>query len=54
MSDKEKFEGFKKNMIEENEKKYGNDTVETSNAKLMNMTEGQLVHLYLLNQLKPI
>lgn len=47
MSNKEKFEGFKKNMIEDNEKKYGKevrekygeDTVNKSNAKLMNMTE---------------
>jgi DNA-binding transcriptional MerR regulator len=47
MSNKEKFEGFKKNMIEENEKKYGKEirekygknTVEKSNAKVMNMTE---------------
>lgn len=49
MKDKEKFEGFKKKMIDDNEKnygeeirkKYGNDTVEKSNAKLMNMTEEQ-------------
>lgn len=47
MSDKEKFQGFKKNMIDENEKKYGkearekygNDAVDKSNKKLMNMTE---------------
>lgn len=47
MSDKEKFEGFKKSMISKNEekygeeirKKYGNDTVDQSNAKLMNMSE---------------
>jgi DNA-binding transcriptional MerR regulator len=47
MSNKEKFEGFKKKMVDENEekygkeirKKYGNDKVEKSNAKLMNMTE---------------
>lgn len=46
MSDKEKFEGFKKKMIEDNEKqygkeireKYGEEMVEKSNAKLMNMT----------------
>lgn len=49
MSNKEKFEGFKKKMVDDNEKKYGkeirekygNDTVEKSNAKLMNMTEEQ-------------
>lgn len=47
MSNKEKFQGFKKKMIEDNEKKYGReirekygkDEVEKSNAKLMNMTE---------------
>ncbi|MEH7123767.1 MerR family transcriptional regulator [Bacillus sp. JJ1773] len=47
MTDKEKFSGFKKKMIEDNEKKYGkemrekygNDTIDQSNAKLMNMTE---------------
>ncbi|KON89926.1 MerR family transcriptional regulator [Sporosarcina globispora] len=47
MSDKEKFEGFKKKMIEDNEKqygkeireKYGNEMVDNSNAKLMNMTQ---------------
>ncbi|WHY78759.1 MerR family transcriptional regulator [Neobacillus sp. WH10] len=49
MSNKERFEGFKKKMIEENEKqygkeirkKYGNDTVNRSNAKVMNMTQEQ-------------
>jgi len=49
MSDKEKFEGFKKNMIVENEKKYGSEirekygkeTIEKSNAKLMSMTKQQ-------------
>lgn len=47
MSDKEKFEGFKKKMIDENEKKYGKeirekygkDTVEKSNAKVLNMSQ---------------
>ncbi|PAE24935.1 MerR family transcriptional regulator [Bacillus sp. 7894-2] len=47
MSDKEKFEGFKKKMIEDNEKqygkevreKYGDETVDKSNAKLLNMSE---------------
>jgi len=49
MSNKEKFEGFKKKLIEDNEKKYGkeirqkygNDTVNQSNAKIVNMTEEQ-------------
>ncbi|MFF3022867.1 MerR family transcriptional regulator [Gottfriedia sp. NPDC057948] len=47
MSNKEKFEGFKKDMIEENEKKYGkearekygDEAVNKSNQKVMNMTE---------------
>jgi DNA-binding transcriptional MerR regulator len=47
MSDKEKFEGFKQKMIDDNEKKYGkevrekygSDTVEKSNNKLNNMTQ---------------
>lgn len=47
MSNKEKFEGFKKKMIDDNEKKYGkeirekygNEKVDKSNAKLMNMSE---------------
>jgi DNA-binding transcriptional MerR regulator len=49
MSNKEKFKGFKKKLIEDNEKKYGKeirekygkDTVEASNAKVMNMTQEQ-------------
>jgi DNA-binding transcriptional MerR regulator len=49
MSNKEKFEGFKKQMIEENEqkygseirKKYGNNQVDQSNARVMNMTQEQ-------------
>ncbi|WP_075980226.1 MerR family transcriptional regulator [Bacillus massilinigeriensis] len=49
MSNKEKFEGFKKKLIEDNEKKYGKEirekygeeTVNQSNAKMMNMTEEQ-------------
>jgi len=59
MSNKEKFEGFKKNMVEENEKKYGKeirekygkDTVEKSNAKMMNMTEEQYDEVTKLNEL---
>lgn len=47
MSDKEKFEGFKKEMIEKNEsvygaeirEKYGDGVVDASNAKMMNLTE---------------
>ncbi|WP_066070133.1 MerR family transcriptional regulator [Neobacillus soli] len=49
MSNKEKFEGFKKKMIDENEEKYGkeirekygDDTVDKSNGKLQNMTKKQ-------------
>ncbi|MGR3763147.1 MerR family transcriptional regulator [Rossellomorea sp. NS-SX7] len=49
MSDKEKFEGFKKDMIDENERKYGKeirekyggDTVDQSNAKLQNMSQAE-------------
>jgi hypothetical protein len=47
MSDKEKFQGFKKKLIEDNEKKYGSEirekygdeAVDKSNAKLNNMTQ---------------
>ncbi len=47
MSDREKFEGFKKDLIDENEKKYGKeirekygeDTVQASNAKMFKMTK---------------
>ncbi|MDF2905310.1 MAG: MerR family transcriptional regulator [Herbinix sp.] len=49
MKDKEKFEGFKKKLIDDNEKKYGKEirekygeeTVKASNAKMMNLTEEQ-------------
>ena len=49
MSDKEKFEGFKKSIIDKNEKKYGkeirekygDDTVNKSNQKVKNMTTEQ-------------
>ena len=47
MSDKEKFEGFKKQMIDDNEKKYGkeirekysDEVVDRSNKKLSHMTK---------------
>jgi DNA-binding transcriptional MerR regulator len=53
MTDRERFEGFKKRMIEENEQKYGrearakygDDIVDQSNAKLMNMTPEQCEEL---------
>lgn len=49
MTDKEKFEGFKKNLIDENERKYGKEirekygdgTVNASNEKLMNISKEQ-------------
>jgi DNA-binding transcriptional MerR regulator len=49
MSDKEKFEGFKDQLVEENEQKYGeeirskygNATVDKSNNKLKNMSQNQ-------------
>lgn len=49
MTDKEKFEGFKQNLIDENEEKYGEEIrakygeeeVNRSNAKLKNMTKEQ-------------
>jgi hypothetical protein len=49
MTDQEKFEGFKQKLIDENEqkygkevrKKYGDDTVNNSNAKLKGMTQEQ-------------
>ena len=47
MSDKEKFEVFKKNLIDENEKnygkeireKYGDNSIDESNIKMLNMSE---------------
>ncbi len=47
MQDEEKFEGFKKKLIEDNEKKYGkeirekygDDTIDASNAKLRGMSQ---------------
>jgi len=49
MSDKEKFEGFKQKLVDDNEKKYGKeirekygkDAVEKSNDKVKNMTQEQ-------------
>lgn len=49
MSDKEKFEGFKQKLVDDNEEKYGKeirekygeDTVKKSNQKLMRMTKEQ-------------
>lgn len=57
MTDKEKFEGFKQSLIDENEKKYGKeirekygaDKVEKSNAKLKSMTKEQFDEVERLN-----
>lgn len=53
MTDRERFEGFKKRLIEENEQKYGqelrakygDDIVDQSNAKLMNLSPEQYKEL---------
>ena len=53
MKDKEKFKGFKKQLIDENEQKYGkeirekygNETVNKSNEKFMGMTQEQYEEL---------
>lgn len=49
MADKEKFEGFKQKMIDDNEKKYGeeirkkygNEAINKSNTKVKNMSQEQ-------------
>lgn len=53
MSDKENFDGFIQNMVDENEQqygeeiraKYGNDAVERSNTKLRGMSKEQYAEL---------
>lgn len=58
MTDNEKFEGFKKNLIDENEKKYGkeirekygDDTIDASNKKLLNMSREQYEEFEKLSQ----
>lgn len=58
MSDKEKFEGFKEKLIEDNEKKYGeeirskygDDVVNSSNKKIKGMTEEQYSQWKLLEE----
>lgn len=58
MADNEKFEGFKKKMIENNEQqygeeireKYGDDTVDKSNAKMLNMSEEKYQEFIRLEQ----
>ncbi len=49
MSDRDKFEGFKRSLVEDNERKYGDEvrqkygseTMDASNAKLMGLSEEQ-------------
>ncbi|HWT74439.1 MAG TPA: MerR family transcriptional regulator [Mobilitalea sp.] len=58
MNDKEKFNGFKKKLVEENEQKYGkeirekygNETVDKSNQKMLNMTQEQYTEFEKLGQ----
>lgn len=58
MSDNEKFEGFKRRLIEENEQKYGAEIrqkygdakIDASNAKMMNMTQEQYDEMQRLNE----
>ena len=58
MTDEEKFEGFKEKLISDNERnygeeirgKYGDETVDRSNAKLKNMTKEQYAELEALTQ----
>lgn len=58
MSDKEKFEGFKKDLVDENERKYGKeirekygeDKVNASNARFMNMTKEEFERFQKLEQ----
>jgi len=53
MSDKQKFEGFKQKLIDDNEEKYGkeirekygDEQVEAANAKVRNMTEAEHAEL---------
>ena len=58
MSDKEKFEGFLKKMVDENEQKYGeeirqkygNKAVDRSNAKVLSMSREQYAELEKLTE----
>lgn len=58
MSDKEKFEGFKQKLIENNEakygdeirEKYGNETIDRSNTKIKGMTPEQYAGVEKLSQ----
>ena len=58
MSDHEKFEGFKQNLIDKNEKqygdeirtKYGDDAIDRSNVKMKGMTREQYAESERLSQ----
>ncbi len=58
MSDQEKFEAFKRGLVEENEKQYGeevrerwgDDAADASNAKMMGMSEEQYARTQALEQ----
>lgn len=58
MSDQEKFEGFKKELVEKNEQKYGkevgekygDEVVDQSNAKMMGLTEEQYTRMQELGE----
>ncbi|MBN7771798.1 MerR family transcriptional regulator [Clostridium aminobutyricum] len=58
MTDKEKFEGFKQKLIDDNERqygdeirqKYGNDAVERSNQKVKGMTKQEYDEVTALNE----
>ncbi len=58
MKDNEKFKGFKQKLVEDNEKKYGNEIrekygeeqINKSNQRLLNMTEEQYVEFEKLSQ----
>lgn len=59
MSDKEKFEGFKQKMIDDNEAKYGEEirekygdkTIDASNAKVKGMSQEKWNHAQELSEL---
>ena len=58
MTDKEKFEGFKQTLVDDNEKKYGKEirekygeeTINKSNAKVKGMTEEQYTEIQKLEE----
>lgn len=58
MTDREKFEGFKRRLVEENERKYGrearakygDEAVDRSNERFMNLTPGEYEELIRLEK----